>query len=299
MPLLFGIILIVFGSEMESHHLSIMISIVILSIIGISYDLLFGYTGLLSFGHAAFFGVGAYVPVYLFNETDMAFGPTILVVLTVGVLLSLIVGFITLKAGGVYFAMLTLGLAQLIYLIAIRWREIGGASGMAIRQRPPTSLPIQLGNRFHFYIICLLFLVLIYIFLRRLLNSPVGNIFMAIRENEERTRMIGYNTFHYKMTSLSISGMFTTLAGSLWAYHLYIVHPRFLYWTFSGEFLLITIFGGSGTLIGPILGAGFITFAGEVLIEFIEQWRLVLGILFVTVILLFPKGIYGVISERE
>ncbi|THE63026.1 branched-chain amino acid ABC transporter permease [Salinadaptatus halalkaliphilus] len=300
LPVIAGVALAALGFVLPAHPLQVMTHIVILAIFGVAYDLLFGYTGLLSFGHAAFFGTGAYVSIYLTTAMEWPLLAILVVAILAGVVLSLVIGIISLRTHGVYFAMLTLALAQLLYIIAYRLDVTGGASGLPTFMRPETILPVvDLGNNVHFYLLCVAILVITYLVMKRILSSPMGDVFRAIRENEERAQMIGYHTFRYKLASLTISGVFSVLAGSLFGLFLYFASPRFLYWQMSGEVLLITLFGGAGTLIGPFFGATFIVLLEEFLSPVTDHWLLFVGIAFVFVVILFPKGIVGTLTQED
>lgn len=300
LPIIAGVSLGLLGLVLPAHPLQVLTHIVILGIFGIAYDLLFGYTGLLSFGHAAFFGTGAYVAIYFTVELQWPLLAIVLVAVLVGIVLSVGIGIISLRTHGVYFAMLTLAIAQLLYIVAYRLDVTGGASGLPVFARPETMIPVlDLGNNVHFYLLCVTVLVLTYLVVKRVLSSPMGDVFRAIRENEERARMIGYRTFHYKLISLTISGVFSVMAGVLFGLFLYFASPQFLYWTMSGEVLLLTLFGGAGTLLGPFFGAVFIVLVEEFLSPITDHWLLLVGIAFVLVVILFPKGIVGTITREE
>lgn len=300
LPIIGGLGLILLGLTLRAHPLSVLTHVVILAIFGVAYDLLFGYTGLLSFGHAAFFGVGSYIGIYGTAEMEQSFVVLLVAAVLIGLVLSLVIGVISLRTSGVYFAMLTLALAQLLYFLTIRFDEVGGASGLSTFLRPEMQLPLlDLNDNFHFYVLCVVVLVATYLIIRRILSSPMGDVFRAIRENEERARMIGYNTFYYKLASLSVSGIFSTIAGVLFGLFLYFASPQFLYWQMSGEVLLLTLFGGAGTLIGPIFGSFFIVLIEEFLSPITDNWRLFVGISFVAVVILFPRGIVGLVTEEE
>jgi branched-chain amino acid transport system permease protein len=299
LPVIIGAVLIVIGLFLEAHQMSILNHILILGIFGMAYDLLFGYTGLLSFGHAAFFGTGAYVGIYVTNEFALPFVALLGVAIVVGLVLSVVMGVIALRTTGVYFAMLTLALAQLLYIMARRFEEIGGASGLTAFERPSTFLPLDLGDSFHFFVLTVILLVGSYLLLRRILNSPAGDVLRAIRENEDRAEMVGYSTFRYKVAALAVSGVFSTIAGVMFGLFLFFGSPNFLFWVFSGDVLLLTLFGGAGTLVGPVIGAGFVVLLEEALTPIIDEWRLVLGIVFVLVILFFPRGIAGLFMEED
>jgi len=185
----------------------------------------------------------------------------------------------------------------LLYIVAQRVSEIGGASGLTAFQRPDSLFPINLSDSFQFFAVTVIILVVTYVILQRILNSPVGDVFRAIRENEERAEMVGYSTFYYKIAALTISGIFSTIAGVMFGLFLYFGSPTFLYWVESGDVLLQTLFGGAGTLIGPIIGAAFVVLLEEFLAPLIDEWQLILGLAFVLLILFFPQGIVGLFTE--
>ena len=222
LPLLVGVALLLVGLQLGPYEMSILTQILILGIFGMAYDLLFGYTGLLSFGHAAFFGLGTYATVYTVNEMALSLWAVFLVVVVLAALLALVIGVIALRTTGVYFAMITLAIGQLIYILTTRMGDaIGGASGLSMFSRPTTILPLNLNDDVHFFLLTLALVVITYYLLRRLLSSPVGDVFRAIRENEQRAEMIGYDVYYYKMASLVISGVFAGMAGMLWGQFLF------------------------------------------------------------------------------
>ena len=292
LPLVVGLIVLLVGMQLGPYELSILTQILILAIFGMAYDLLFGYTGLLSFGHAAFFGLGTYATVYSVNEYALTLGLVFLLVTALAVVLALAMGVVALRTTGVYFAMITLAIAQLIYILTTRMGdEIGGASGLSMFGRATTVLPIDLGSDFQFFVFTLALVLLTYYMLRRLLSSPVGDVFRAIRENEQRAEMIGYNVYYYKLASLVISGVFGQF--------LFFASPSFLNWHVSGDVLLQTLFGGMGTLIGPILGAVFVVGIEEILSPMTDRWLLFVGVAFVLVVIFLPGGIVGAIKGED
>ncbi|WP_254538391.1 branched-chain amino acid ABC transporter permease [Halomarina litorea] len=299
-PLAVAVALVAIGPLLAPHQLSILNQILILGIFGMAYDLLFGYTGLMSFGHAAFFGGGTYTAVYLTAEFGLPLLVIIAAAIVLGAVLASLIGIVSLQTTGVYFSMITLAMAQLLYILTVRLGDsLGGASGLSIFDRPTTLLPIDLGDQFQFFVVTVVILLVTYLVLQRVLKSPVGDVFRAIRENEERAEMLGYNTFYYKLAALTLSGSVSAVAGVLYGLFLYFASPTFLNWTMSGDVLLQTLFGGAGTLFGPVVGAGFVVLLDEFLSPITDQWRLMVGAAFVLVVLFFPEGIVGLLTSDD
>ncbi|RQG99460.1 branched-chain amino acid ABC transporter permease [Natrarchaeobius oligotrophus] len=293
-----GLALIILGAVIQPFHLTLLTRIVILGIFCMAYDLLFGYTGVLSFGHAMFFGGGAYVTAVTLGELgSVPLLGVLLIVAVAAIALSLVAGAIAFRTKGVYFAIVTLAIGQFIYLVAIRLQYIGGSSGYPVPGRPSTILPIDINDPYVFYVITVVALVATYLCFRRLLDSPVGQVFQGIRENEQRVRMVGYNVFHYKLLVFTISGVVSALAGSLYAQFVLFASPSNLDWIMSGEVLIMTLIGGAGTLVGPALGAAFFILI-EVLLEPITGlWYMFVGLALLLVIIFLPRGIVGLVTD--
>jgi branched-chain amino acid transport system permease protein len=188
--------------------------------------------------------------------------------------------------------MITLAIAQVLYFLVIKQGDIiGGASGLSLESLPPTILPIDLGSPLHLLVLIIMVLVVSFIIQKRILSSPMGDVFRGIRENEKRARLLGYNTFYYKLISLSISGFFSATAGMLWGLFCYLATPSSLHWSVTGDVLMITIFGGIGTLSGPILGSFIFVMIENTLSPITDQWRLFVGMVFVFIVLFIPDGI--------
>jgi branched-chain amino acid transport system permease protein len=290
------------GLVLSSHHLNLLTKIMILGLFGIAYDFLLGYTGVLSFGHSAFFGLGAYTVVYSVNEITPQLTIVLGLVVILGVILAVLMGAIAFRTSGVYFAMITLAIAQLLYLVVQNgvafFSPLGGASGLPMFGTDPvTVLPINISDTYQFYVFTVTVLLLSYLILRQMVSSPFGDVLRAIRENEDRAQMVGYNTFYYKMGAFAVSGVFSSIAGALFALYLNFADTTYLHWSTSGDVILQTIFGGVGTLVGPILGAGFIVMVEAIFKPITDQWYLLVGLSFVLVILLIPGGILSLIRD--
>lgn len=280
----------------------IMIQIFIFAIFAMSYDLLLGYTGIISFGHVMFFGIGAYSTAIFMDRLDASIGPLVLAVVVaviLAVIVSFIVGMLTLRLKSHFYAMLTLGLAGLFLVVAEKWRPLtGGFDGFTFR------VPDLLSSSESLYILSLISLILIFFGLRRFTNSPFGKVLMTIRENEERTESLGYNVLHYKVIASVVSGVVASFAGVLYMLSLRFVDTSVFATDITIDVLLMTIIGGVGTLVGPILGAGLVELAHHWLsglsdVHWIfERWIILYGTVYILVVIFFPLGIVGTIRKK-
>lgn len=271
--------------------------ILIYAIWAVSLDLLVGYTGLVSFGHAAYFGLGAYAGALVMMRVVRDPFAGILGGLAFAALAALLLGHVSVRLPGIAFSMLTLAFAQMFYTIAFKWRDFtGGDDGLRSVPRPSFSLgplTVDAMDRSHLYWLTLLIMIVVAVFLRRVVRSPFGAVLQAIRENEERARFVGYDTHAYKFRAFVIAGAMAGVSGSLFALLKGFLAPNVLHWGLSGEVLMMAILGGLGTLFGPMLGAGVFMVTKEVLTTYTEHWQLILGPLFVIMVLLAPGGIVG------
>lgn len=279
----------------------ILIQVFIFAIYALSYDLLFGFTGILSFGHAMFFGTGAYVSGILLKHNGWPLGSVLLAVIGIAIIQSLLVGVVSLRVRGVYFAMATLAFAQMFYILvqATDLRELTGAED-GLHGIPPPAWLNPTDHRLAFYFVALGLMVLTYLIARRVVDSPPGRVMVAIRENEPRAQVVGYNTFLYKLLALTLSGVLAAVAGlmnSLWNGS---ATPEVLGVELTINALLMTIIGGVGTLIGPMLGAGVLQLLGYWLNGiFGSQWQLIFGAVFVLLVVFLPYGIVGTYYLRR
>lgn len=273
----------------------LLVQVFILAVYAMSYDLLMGYTGILSFGHAMFFGTGAYVVGILMKHFAWALPLALLVAVVVAVLQSLLIGVLSLRVRGVYFAMVTLAFAQVFFILseATDFRHYTGAED-GLQGVPVPAWINPTDHRLRFYYLSLGFAILMYVVARRIVNSPTGRVMIAIRENEDRALMLGYNTFIYKLIAMVVAGVFAALAGVLSALWNFGASPSFLHVNRTIDALLMTIIGGVGTLVGPMLGAGVLELLGYWLNNiFGPRWPLVFGLVYVLIVLFVPYGIVG------
>jgi len=270
----------------------------IFGIIAIGYDIVFGYTGLLSFGHAAFFGLGAYGTGLSLIHLSV---PALLAIL-IGIIISLLVafpiGYLAIRRRGIYFAMTTMAFAQMIYFIAFKWRSLtGGDDGLHGVPRPHLG-PIDLSSELVLYYFILFFFVVSVILGIRIVNSPFGKTLECLRENEDRARSVGFSPARFKIMSFVISAFFAALAGGLYALLQNFVPLFALSLDTSGDIVLMILIGGKGTLYGPIMAAMALIFLKNLLSSSTNIWPLFLGLLFVVSVMTFRQGIFKELNER-
>jgi branched-chain amino acid transport system permease protein len=265
--------------------------ILIWGIFAMSLDLLMGYAGMVSFGHSAFFGIGAYVAALALKE-----GPHLLSALAlpalVAALAALVIGFCSIRTSGVYFIMLTLAFSQMFYAYAFQNAWLGAEDGVVGVPRP-RFLGLDLGNAiaFHLYLIALVGLAALVLW--RVVRSPFGHVLQGIQENEGRMEAVGYAVQRYKLIAFVIAGTMGGVAGALYAQLNLTISPDAFYWTTSGEALLMVIIGGTGTLWGSVLGAAAFILLQSLVSSYTERWMLILGLTFVLLVLFAPGGIVG------
>jgi len=270
----------------------------IFALFAMAYDLVLGYAGMLSFGHAALFGLGAYSTGIILIRVY----PSVLFGLLGGVTISslgaLVIGFLSIRRRGIYFTMLTLAFAQMFYFMAFKWTGLtGGDDGLQGVPRPSLG-PLDLTSELTLYYFILFFCILSVVICFRVVNSPFGKTLQALRENKDRAMSIGYDVDRFKLIVFVISGFFSGLAGGLYALLLNFVPLGSLYWTNSGEVVVMTIVGGMGTLFGPILGALGIILLRDIISNFTQSWSFIMGILFVASVIGFRGGLIGIIRDK-
>lgn len=267
----------------------------------ISFDLIFGYTGLLSFGQALFFGLGGYTVTIFIQKLGIGTELALLLSVVIPLLFAWFVGFFSVKLTGIHFVIITIIFALIGNIIGETWTDLtGGSDGLTFSPSPfnlglfKVNLIDIKGN----YYFVLAFLVLSYLFLRRMVQSPLGKVFISIRENEDRARLIGYNVQRYKLIAFIIAGGLSGLAGGLYSLTLKYAAAGYLHWSISGHAVVYTIVGGMGTLIGPVLGAGVVMSLEHYLVNFLQSTDLVVGIVLVFMVLVAPKGLVGFIQSK-
>lgn len=298
-----GIVLILFPFVSDSRTWTILLTqIFIFAILAMSYDILLGYTGIVSFGHAMFFGIGAYTTAIMLKKlapTMSYFFLSILVGMILAGIVSFIIGLLTLRLQSHFFAMFTLAVSGLFLVLAEKWRTLTmGNDGFTFKA------PELFADRTTFYLFVLLCLFVIYLLLQLFVHSPFGSVLVAVKDNETRTAALGYKTIYYKVISSVVAGVVASLAGSLYVVSLRFVNTSVMAIDVTLNALLMTIIGGVGTLIGPIVGAAIIELAQHNLSNLaktyaiFERWIIFFGIIYILAVIFFPKGIVGTIREK-
>lgn len=280
----------------EKFYIQFVTKVMIMALFAMSLDLLVGYAGLVSLGHALPFGLAAYALMLMTPEYQAAgFWLSIAASMSVAAIASLVVGLLVLRTSGIYFIMVTLAFGQMAYYYVHDSKHLGGSDGKYIYVRPALEMfgwkPFDLENPAHFYYVVLALMVFVYTTIRILLASPFGRVVIAIRENEHRLRMLGYATFRYKLVCFILAGMLAGLAGWLAAAHDGLVNPEMLSWHQSGQLLMMVILGGMGTPAGPILGAAALKALELVFQGWTKHWQLLLGLFIVASVLFMPRGL--------
>jgi branched-chain amino acid transport system permease protein len=263
------------------------------ALFAVALDLLLGYTGLLSFGHAAFWGTSAYATGVIATETGMPFYVAVLGGAVVAAVIAVPIAFLSIRRTGIYFAMVTLAFAQLVYFVANQWRTLtGGENGL--QGIPREAFGMDLADSFYFYYAAIPLILLGLFAAWRVVHSPFGRVMVAIRENPARARALGYPVDWYKVQVFVISAFLAGIAGGVYAIGHGFASLQEVYWTTSGKAVVMNILGGMGTLWGPVLGAGIIVVLEDYLATAgIDAVGVVTGAIFVVTVLVFRKGIWG------
>ena len=277
--------------------------IVILSLFAMSLNLLLGYTGLVSFGHAAYFGIGAYTCALLMKSANAPFLPSLLAAGMMAGAFALLFGFFCVRLTKIYFAMLTLAFAQIVWAICFKWNDVtGGEQGLPNVPYPSMdwmgALPIvdnfRIGDRF--YLIVLVIVALCFAVLRRIVDSPFGRVLTVIRDNPERAQFIGVNVRAYQLAAFVVAGLFAGISGGLFGIFNRGVFPDFAFWTKSAEPLIMTILGGMSSFWGPAVGAAAFILLNQQITSFTEYWPLTMGTVLIVLLFVFPGGIAGTLT---
>ncbi len=299
--------LLAFPFAGQDFYTQMVTRMMILAIFAMSLDLLQGITGLVSLGHAAYFGLAGYVLAFM-SPADA--GANILTTLPLAVLASalvaLLIGFFVVRTQGIYFIMVTMAFAQMLYYLFFDNKGLGGSDGIYINVRP-AALGLDLENKLVLYYFTLACLVLVYLFLRRLLWSPFGRTLNGIRLNEHRTQALGYASFSYKLTAFTVAGGLAGLAGYLWGAQTGYVNPELMGFHMSAHAIMMVILGGMGNVAGALIGAfGFELFMHVFKdlpkvggFDLGKHWQLWMGSLIVLVVIIAPQGLMGLLRSRK
>src|SRR5881628_1743412 len=277
--------------------------ILIWGLLAMSSDILIGYTGMVSFGHSAFFGLGMYGAA---AALLMVRPPNLWLALAAGLVaaavVAVFVAYFSTRLRDIYFSITTLVFSQIFYVIIFTWTEVtGGENGLTFRQ-PPFAIPGLFSipftrNGLHWFVLAVV--TVSYLLLRRVTQSPFGMVLQSIRENEPRTRAIGYHVERYKIVAVMLSGLFAGLSGVLYALQNKFAAPDFVFFVVSGEVVIFNVMGGMGTMVGPFAGAAFFLLLREGLSRFLTEYYLIpLGIIFIIMIIFLPQGLLGFLRRR-
>ena len=287
-------VLIALPFGLSEYYVSLATRMIILALFAMSLDLLLGYAGLASLGHAAFFGVSAYAAALLVLRAGWSPWLSLVAGIALAMLTGAVYGLLALRARGTYFLMITLALAQVLWGIAFGWRTMtGGDDGL-----PNVPRPELVAATLPFYYFTLLTVGLGAGLLFCIVRSPFGYALRGIRESETRMLALGYDAWLYKYLAFVLASAFAGLAGAMYAYYNKFVGIDYLHVVRSAEALLMVILGGAGTLLGPAIGAALIVLLENVISAYTQRWLLVLGAIYVVVTLLAPRGLVGLVSER-
>jgi branched-chain amino acid transport system permease protein len=281
-------------------YVFIFTEILILGLFAASFNLIFGYTGMLSFGHAAFFGIGSYAMALVLIHLELPFVVSLLVSMGVSAMLALVIGFFCVRLNEVYFAMLTLAFGMMVFAIAYQWRSVtNGSDGLAGFSLGSfgLGLDLTLANPAVYYHVVLAIVAIASAVLYLICRSSFGMILRAIRQNPERVSFAGLNVRTYRLVAFVIAGSFAGLAGGLIAPFLRVASPELLHWSMSAEPILMAILGGTGYFLGPFVGAAVFVLLETWITSFTESWMLVLGIILALMVIFFRKGLLGTVLD--
>jgi branched-chain amino acid transport system permease protein len=282
----------------QGFYIDLVRRIMIFAIAAVSLNLILGYGGLVSFGHAAYLGIGGYaVAIFAFygvNDGFLQWGTAI----AASALVALAIGAVSIRASGIYFIMITLAFTQMLYYLGISIEEYGGDDGLRLKARSQFPL-LDLGDGVQFYYVVLVLMLGAVYLVHRIVNSRFGMVLRATRSNEARSRAIGFSPYLYRLSAFVIAGAIGGLAGALLANHTNYLTPDYMHWTRSGEIMFMVILGGMGTGAGPVLGAFALLLLEDLLSHWTEHWQIILGPLLVLAVLFFKRGLAGIFERRR
>ena len=281
----------------DRFMLTLFTRIVVLALAAVSLNLILGYGGMMSFGHAAYLGIGGYAVGILAAEGINSGFVQWPVALVASAVFALVIGALSLRTRGVYFIMITLAFAQMAYYVVSGLARYGGDDGQTIYKRSQFAGLVNLENKTVFYYVCLALLFACIYLVWRLVNSRFGLVIQGARSNEARMRAIGFPTYRYKLVCFVIAGTMGGLAGALVANNTDFVSPAMMFWTRSGDLIVMVVLGGMGTLFGPLFGAVALLVLEETLSGITEYWQIILGPLLLLVVLFARGGIDGLLRS--
>ncbi|MBE0596267.1 MAG: branched-chain amino acid ABC transporter permease [Desulfuromonadales bacterium] len=301
-PAVLVLVLMIAPLLVPTYWVMILSEILILGLMAVSFNLLLGYSGLLSFGQGAFFGIGAYSAALMLQ----AGYTNLFLILLVGMLLALIiaavVGFFSVKLDEIFFAMITLGFGMLLFSIAHNWRDVTrGSDGLPVFVLPTLNFfgaEVSFYSPIHMYYLVFSVVLVAIVLLWLIVHSPFGLVLRATRENKQRVSFVGGKVNLLRIVAFTISGTFTGLAGVLFCLFNSMATPEFMHWSFSAKPVIMSIIGGTGVFLGPLFGAAIFFFLEQIIIRFTENWMLFLGVVLVLIVIYFPQGVLGTLKSK-
>ena len=290
--------------EGRDFYLQMLTQMMILAIFAMSLDLLQGVTGMVSLGHAAYFGLAGYALAFLTPaDTPISLWWSLPLSALGAALAALIIGFFVVRTHGIYFIMVTMAFAQMVFFLFFDNKALGGSDGIYVNFKPHASIAgwegIDLENKATFFYLTLLVLVGVYLFLRRLLFSPFGRALAGIRANEHRMRAVGYGTYGYKLTAFTLAGGLAGVAGYLWAAQTGYVNPELMGFHMSAHAIMMVILGGMGNFAGAIVGAFAFEYTLHLFKDMTKHWQLLMGSFIVLVVVFAPRGLLGLLVRGK
>ena len=283
----------------QPFYLDLVRRVMIFAIAALSLNLILGYGGMISFGHAAYLGIGAYAVGVLAHHGVTSGYLQWLVAIGASAAVALVIGAVSIRTSGIYFIMITLAFTQMLYYLGISIEEYGGDDGMRLAVKSQFPGLVDLDNAYAFYYLVFAILVVFLFLGRRLVNSRFGMVIRAAKSNEARTRAIGFSPYPYRLAAFVIAGATCGLAGALLVNHTAFLTPEFMNWTRSGELMFMVILGGMATTAGPVLGAFALLLVDDALSGWTQQWQVILGPLLVLSVLFFKHGLAGLLSGKD
>jgi branched-chain amino acid transport system permease protein len=282
----------------QPFYIDLVRRIMIFAIAAVSLNLILGYGGMVSFGHAAYLGVGGYavgiLGFYGFANGWLHFG----VALAASALVALVIGAVSIRTSGIYFIMITLAFTQMLYYLGLSLAVFGGDDGMRLKSRSLFPL-VDLGDSIQFYYVVLALLAAALYLTHRIVNSRFGMVLRAAKSNEARSGAIGFSPYAYRLVAFTIAGAMGGLAGALLANHTNYLTPDFMHWTRSGELMFMVILGGMGSAAGPVAGAFALLLLEDLLAGWTEHWQVILGPLLVLSVIFFKRGLAGIFFKPD
>ena len=301
-PALLTVLLFIAPLVIPIYWVMLLSEVLIMGLMAVSFNLLLGYTGLLSFGQGAFFGIGAYTTALMLQAGYENLFMILLSGILVALLAALIVGFFSVRLDEIFFAMITLAFGMMFFSIAHNWLDVtGGSDGLPIFNLPSLNLfglELTFYSPINMYYLVFVTVLIGICLLWMIVHSPFGLILKAMRENKQRVSFVGGNVKTLRIVAFAISGAFTGLAGVLFSLFNNMATPEFMHWSFSTKPIIMSIIGGTGVFLGPLFGAGIFFVLEQIIIQYTENWMFFLGVILVPIVLFFPQGVFGTLRNK-